>query len=121
HCIASAATPYETHFSPGARAEQDPEDWWRAFVSSSRQAIAEAGVDADASEAITLATTSCTVVALDENGRALRPAIIWMDVRANLEADSVLATGDGALVANGGGKGPVSAEWMIPKALWLAR
>ncbi len=121
HCIASAATPYETHFSPGARAEQDPEDWWRAFVSSSRQAIAEAGVDADAIEAITLATTSCTVVALDENGRALRPAIIWMDVRANLEADSVLATGDGALVANGGGKGPVSAEWMIPKALWLAR
>jgi ribulose kinase len=44
-----------------------------------------------------------------------------MDVRASAEADAVLATGDQALQANGGGRGPVSAEWMIPKALWIAR
>lgn len=31
----------------------------------------------------------------------------------------VLATGDPALRVCGGGAGPVSAEWMIPKALWL--
>lgn len=120
-CLGSVAVPYETKFSSGARAEQDPEDWWRAFVTASRQAISEARVDPSAIEAITLATTSCTVVALDKDGRALRPAIIWMDVRANAEADAVLATGDPALVSNGGGRGPVSAEWMIPKALWIAR
>ena len=61
------------------------------------------------------------MVALDANGDALRPALIWMDVRANAEADDVLATGDDALLINGGGNGPVSAEWMIPKALWLKR
>jgi len=33
----------------------------------------------------------------------------------------VAATGDPALRVNGGGRGPVSAEWMIPKALWLVR
>lgn len=44
-----------------------------------------------------------------------------MDVRASSEAEAVLATGDQALKANGGGQGPVSAEWMIPKALWIAR
>lgn len=121
NCLASVAVSYETKFSPGARAEQDPEDWWNAFVKASRQTIAEARVDPAAIEAITLATTSCTVVALDRDGRALRPAIIWMDVRASAEADAVLATGDPALVSNGGGRGPVSAEWMIPKALWLAR
>lgn len=26
-CLASAAVPYETKFSSGARAEQNPEDW----------------------------------------------------------------------------------------------
>ncbi len=57
----------------------------------------------------------------NRDGRPLRPAIIWMDVRANAEADAVLATGDPALITNGGGEGPVSAEWMIPKALWIAR
>lgn len=121
HCLGSVAVPYQTHFSAGARAEQNPDDWWSSFVSASRQAIAEAGIAPSAVEAITLATTSCTVVALDRDGTPLRPAIIWMDVRANREADYVLATGDGALISNGGGLGPVSAEWMIPKALWIAR
>lgn len=42
-----------------------------------------------------------------------------MDVRASRQAERVLATGDAALRVNGGGQGPVSAEWMIPKALWI--
>lgn len=120
-CLASAAVPYETKFTSGARAEQDPENWWTSFIQAARKAIAESAVDPAAIEAITLATTSCTVVALDADGKPLRPSIIWMDVRASAEADAVLATGDEALMANGGGKGPVSAEWMIPKALWIAR
>ncbi|WP_273786696.1 FGGY-family carbohydrate kinase [Brucella intermedia] len=120
-CLASAAVPYETKFSSGARAEQNPEDWWSGFVTAARKAIADSSVDPSAIEAITLATTSCTVVALGAGGKPLRPSIIWMDVRASAEADAVLATADIALQANGGGRGPVSAEWMIPKALWLAR
>ncbi|MBQ0707912.1 MULTISPECIES: FGGY-family carbohydrate kinase [unclassified Ochrobactrum] len=120
-CLASAAVTYETKFSSGARAEQNPEDWWSCFVQAARKAITDSAVDPSAIEAITLATTSCTVVALDADGRPLRPSIIWMDVRASAEADAVLATADQALLANGGGRGPVSAEWMIPKALWIAR
>ena len=120
-CLASAAVPYETKFSSGARAEQNPEDWWSSFVQAARRAISESAIDPAAIEAITLATTSCTVVALDADGKPLRPSIIWMDVRASDEAEAVLATGDDALLANGGGRGPVSAEWMIPKALWIAR
>ncbi|MEQ8659109.1 MAG: FGGY-family carbohydrate kinase [Hyphomicrobiales bacterium] len=120
-CLGSQAVPYKTQFSAGARAEQDPADWWTNFVQASRGAIAESNVDAHQIEAICYATTCCSVVALDQNGHALRPALIWMDVRANEEAEAALATGDAALMLNGGGAGPVSAEWMIPKALWLKR
>ena len=120
-CLASVAVPYETRFPAAAHAEQNPADWWANFVKASRGAIAEAGIDSAEIQAITYATTCCSVVALDENGDALRPALIWMDVRAHKEADAVLATGDPALQLNGGGNGPVSAEWMIPKALWLKR
>ncbi|TNC62894.1 FGGY-family carbohydrate kinase [Rubellimicrobium roseum] len=120
-CLGSRAVAYETRFGPGARAEQDPADWWRTFVEASRAAIAEAGIDPAQVEAICTATTSCSVVALDEGGHALRPALIWMDVRASEEAAAVLATGNEALNLNGAGQGPVSAEWMIPKALWLMR
>ncbi|MEE9907431.1 hypothetical protein LWV33_07530 [Brucella intermedia] len=40
-CLASAAVPYETKFSSGARAEQNPEDWWSGFVTAARKAIAD--------------------------------------------------------------------------------
>jgi ribulose kinase len=120
-CLGTAAQPYETKFSPGARAEQDPEDWWRGAGLAVRGAIADAKVGAKRVRALAADTTCCSVVALDEHGRALRPAIIWMDVRAEAEAAAALATGDPALRVNCDGAGPVSAEWMIPKALWIAR
>lgn len=120
-CLASHAEPYETHFAPGARAEQNPEDWWRALSLASRAVLAEAGLSGDQIQAMAYATTCCTVVALDALHRPLRPAILWMDVRADQEAEAVLATGDARLRLNADGAGPVSAEWMIPKALWLKR
>ncbi|MEO1989206.1 MAG: FGGY-family carbohydrate kinase [Martelella sp.] len=119
-CLGTKAVAYQTDFKPG-RVEQNPEDWWANFVAAARGAIAQSGINPAEIEAICYATTSCTVVALDQNGRALRPAIMWMDVRAHDEAQAVLATGDAALELNGAGHGPVSAEWMIPKALWLKR
>jgi ribulokinase len=119
--IGSAAKPYATQFAPGARAEQDPRAWWDAVGETVRRAVAESGVAPDAIAALCATTTCCSVVALDAAGDPLRPAIIWMDVRAGAEAEAVLATGDAALRVNGAGRGPVSAEWMIPKALWLAR
>jgi ribulose kinase len=42
-----------------------------------------------------------------------------MDMRSADQAAQVLATGDVAVEVNSGGKGPVSAEWMIGKALWI--
>ena len=102
-------------------AEQDPADWWSALGASVRGAVAAAGVDAARVLAIGTTTTCCSVVALDAAGDAIRPALIWMDVRADAEAAEVLATGDAATEVNSGGRGPVSAEWMVPKALWLAR
>eukprot|EP00854_Cymbomonas_tetramitiformis_P011448 gene11448-13531_t len=37
------------------------------------------------------------------------------------KAAEVAACGDDALRVNSGGAGPVSAEWMVPKSLWLKR
>lgn len=119
--LAAHASAYETRFPGPAMAEQQPEDWWRALGEAVRGAVAAAGVDPEAAIGFGLDTTCCTVVALDANGRALRPALLWMDVRAADEAALVAATGDPALAVNGAGHDPVSAEWMIPKALWLKR
>lgn len=119
--IAFASTAYKTNFPHPAWAEQNPSDWWDALGKSIRNVIAKSGVSPNSIIGLSVDTTCCSVVALDDDGQALRPALIWMDVRASKETEAVLATGNPALCVNANGAGPVSAEWMIPKALWLAR
>lgn len=65
----------------GGGAEQDPNDWWRALVDASTNAIAKAGVSADAIEAVSVTAQWSGTVALDRDGNALGNAIIWLDSR----------------------------------------
>lgn len=113
--FASQAYPL-FHPYPGW-AEQTPSDWWSALVTATRTALEKSGVSKDQIVGLGADCTSCTVVALDGNFKPLRPAIIWMDVRAADQARRIAQTSHPALKYNGFGN--VSAEWMPCKALWL--
>ncbi|KAG5180553.1 hypothetical protein JKP88DRAFT_258094 [Tribonema minus] len=129
--VASSATPYSTQYPKPGWAEQDPEDWWAGLGAAVKAVVAKSGVPVSEIKGFGMDTTCCSVVALDASGNALRPCLLWMDMRPCLLwmdmrsgaecAPAVLATGDAALRVNSAGQGPVSAEWMIPKALWLKR
>ena len=41
--------------------------------------------------ALCVDTTCCSVVTLERDGRPLRPAMIWMDVRSARQADAIAA------------------------------
>src|SRR5215813_2165553 len=81
----------------------------RARASSS--ADRSLGRDMTGRYVIGIDTTCCSVVALDAAGEALRPALIWMDVRSAEQAARVTASGDPSLKVNGDGRGPVAAAW----------
>ena len=117
--LAFSSTAYQTTFPKPGWAEQNPQDWWEALGKSVKNSISEAGISSSAVAAICLDTTCCSVVALDESGDPLRPCLIWMDLRSAPQTEKVLDTGDKALRVNSNGQGPVSAEWMIPKSLWI--
>jgi FGGY-family pentulose kinase len=104
------------HPRPGW-AEQDPEEWWSSLVAAVREVMSKNDIAREAIAGISLDATTCTVVVLDEQDRVLRPAIIWMDIRAADQARRITETGDAALKYNGFAN--VSAEWMPCKALWL--
>jgi ribulokinase len=112
-------TAYETEFLRPGWAEQNPEDWWQAAVTGIRNALAQIGATGSEVASIAVAATSCSVVCLDNSGRPLRPAIIWMDVRAEAEAEEISRSGSPALQLSG--LEHASAEWLPSKALWLAR
>ena len=88
--FASQAYPLY-HPQPGW-AEQQPDEWWSALVAATRTALATSGIAKEEIVGLGADCTSCTVVALDEHFRPLRPAIIWMDVRAADQARRIAAT-----------------------------
>jgi ribulokinase len=115
--IVFTVEPYGlSHPYPGW-AEQDPDEWWSCLLKATRRALDESDVAPGEIVGLSVDATTCTVVALDRQDRILRPAIMWMDVRAVDQARRVEETGDPALKYNGFAR--VSAEWMPSKALWL--
>ena len=129
----SCASPYTTYHPQPGWAEQHPKDWYEQLGSSVRNAIQslpkedseEDDDDSSSSSyeicAICLDTTCCSVVVLDDMYEPLRPALLWMDARSALQTKEILkkCKGDKALRINCGGEGPLSAEWMTPKSLWI--
>ncbi len=114
--LGDASAPYVTSYPRPGWAEQNPNDWWRSAVQAARQALADA--DVTEVDAVGVATTASSVVVLDERGAALRPAILWMDSRAVAESAETATIDHPALTFSGGSD---SAEWLVPKAMWLAR
>jgi FGGY-family pentulose kinase len=111
------AAELPTHHPRPGWAEQDPDDWWSCLARATRGALERSGVPAAEIAGISVDATAATVVAADADGRHLRPAIMWMDVRAADQARRVQETGHPALKYNG--FGAVSAELGLPKAMWL--
>jgi ribulokinase len=110
---------YETNFVQPGWAEQNPEHWWNAAVAGIKSALSQIGAESKDIASITVGATSCTVVCMDDEGKVLRPAIIWMDVRAEEEARMIAESGSPSLKLSG--LRHASAEWLPSKALWLSR
>jgi xylulokinase len=77
---------------PG-RAEQDAEAWWTALVRGVGIALAQASIDGPAAPlAICVVGQGPTLVATAADGRALAPAITWLDRRAARETAAAATT-----------------------------
>ena len=66
---------------PGGGAEQDPEGWWKAIMSTARQVLARRLVPVDDIIAVSVTTQWSGTVPVDENGHHLMNAVIWIDSR----------------------------------------
>ena len=80
--VASVSKPYPTSFPQSGWAEQNPEEWWGAFALAIKDLKKKIPALNDRAGALVFAAQMCGVIAVDESGKPLRPAIIWLDKRA---------------------------------------
>jgi xylulokinase len=86
---ASASSSYQLSFPHPGWAEQNPRDWMKALEIVVTSLLASSGVRASEVKALGIASQVDGLVAVDRNGEALRPAIIWMDRRAEAQCEAL--------------------------------
>jgi len=116
---ATAFAPYPIHYPRADWAEQDPEDWWRAIVSTTRQVMEQAGASPGDILGIAHTTQLLGIVPMDAEGRPLRPAIIWLDARAPEEAERIMGRFLGRRVFAMVAGNELSGKDGLAKLLWL--
>ena len=112
--IATEEAPYPLSTPRPGWSEQDPEDWWRATDTVLAKLTEAAGAPAG----IGLSGQMHGLVALDENDRVLRPAILWNDQRTQAQCTEIEDTiGLERLIELTGNR--ALTGFTAPKLLWL--
>ncbi len=107
---------YSTTFAAGGRAEQRPRD----YLDAVRRVIVECGAAEGPIAGIGLVGQTPTLVLVDADGEAVRPALTWQDSRAADEARELAdALGPGERLF--GTDLPWAATYPPAKLLWLSR
>ena len=71
--------------SAGAGRESEPGQWWEALTA----ALGQTGY-ADSAAAVSIGGQQHGLVALDEDGRSVHPALLWNDVRSAPNAEALV-------------------------------
>lgn len=116
--LGRAAREYAILTPQPAWAEQDAENVWKLAMASLGEAVA--GVKNDPPLALALSCQGEAVIPVDENGNALRPAILGMDTRTGAEAGWLARQFGAENLFNRTGM-PVNTVNTLPKLLWLQR
>lgn len=80
--LAKQRVEIEPYYStaPGL-AEQDPNIFWQALCEACQGLWRQPHISKESIAAVALTTQRSTIVSVDQEGRPLRPAIIWLDQR----------------------------------------
>lgn len=87
--LAQASKGYPTYRPERDAAEQDSRDWWAAFCECCRELDRQAAAGPDPLkrvDAICVVGQGPTMVAVDQDGEPVRPAVTWADTRCRQEA-----------------------------------
>lgn len=109
---------YRTEYAHIGWAEQNPNDWWTAVCTTTRQLLTRAGVRGDEIACLTFSGQMQGVVPLDKHGRPLREAIIWADQRSVEQAIRVGERIDPQTIYRITGH-RLSVAYSLCKILWI--
>jgi xylulokinase len=115
--LAQAHTGYPIYRPRPNYVEQDPEDWWQGAITVTREVMKMTTAVPEQIVGIGVSGQGCAVTLIDDDGKVVRPAIIWMDSRAEAQCAALRQTcAADILQYNGKQPAPYNAD---PVLMWL--
>jgi xylulokinase len=116
--VRSASTPLMLSTPRPGWAEQHPERWWEATITSIRSVLD--GRDVRVS-AIGISGQMHSSVFLDAKGEVIRPALLWCDGRTTDECAEITRSAGGEAQLRDWVRNPALEGFTLPKILWLRK
>ncbi|MHA2021388.1 MAG: xylulokinase, partial [Candidatus Thorarchaeota archaeon] len=118
--VARAYEEFENYFPSPSWVEQEAEDWWTSTCSTVSTCFKSGSVKAEQVVGISVTNQRETVVPLDENGAALRRAIVWQDRRTVPECEWIKSQVPEEAIYSITGL-TVDPYFTAPKILWIKK
>lgn len=115
--LAMGANGYPLYHDKPGWVEQDPSDWWTAFVKGCKQVMSNPNVDPSKIAGLGLTHQRFTFVPVDDQVNPLRRAILWNDIRCAEQAAYAEKVVGSKKIFERTGYPP--GQWTLYKLLWL--
>lgn len=116
--LGHAYRPYPLHTPRVGWSEQNAEDWWNAVIETVRETCTDPEVCKNVA-GISLSLQGGTMVAVDQDFRQVRPAMVWNDARCDEQREAFLReVGEASLMYQktgwnlGSGLNALEIRWM---------
>ncbi len=81
--VESAYASYSLYISDGGKAEQDPNEWWRALCETTKTVLNKTSIKKEDIKKISFCSQMQSLVLVDKNLKPLRNSMSYMDSRAH--------------------------------------
>lgn len=117
-CLASALQEYRLISNSADEAELEPLTYWQAASNTIRSVLSESKVNPSAVVGLSISSQGETTIVVDEFGKPLRNALVWLDNRSVKQAET-LKTILGTETYAHTGIPEIVPTWTACKVLWI--
>ena len=121
HLIAISSQEYSLITPTSLAVEIEAETLWKAFRSGVADVLIKSKVDKNEIKAIGISAQGETLILIDKDGKPLRNAIVWLDNRAQEEAEILSKEFDDGTSYKITGQVKIVPTWPASKIFWIKR
>lgn len=119
--LSKTSVEYELITPDADSVEMDVETYWQAFKSALGSVLKNSGAEPATIKALGVSAQGETLILVDKEGRPLRRAIVWLDNRAQQEANELGEKFGHRHAYEITGQVKIVPTWPASKILWIKR